>query len=180
MAKNYLDFCIATILFFAIGYALMMGPDVGGVIGAGTPFLRGNYDVGAYLSFFWMLVFAGTSATIVAGAVAERIKFKAYLIYTLVLSALIYPIYGHLVWDGGWLSRLGVKDFAGSGVVHAVGGSVGLAGAMVLGPRFGKYKDGKPQAIPGHSLTLATLGAFILWFGGSSGEGRPRHRKGGI
>ncbi|MEM2866551.1 MAG: ammonium transporter [Candidatus Hadarchaeales archaeon] len=169
MAKNYIDFCIATIAFFAVGYALMMGPDVGGIIGAGSPFLHGSYDVGTYLEFFWMLVFAGTSATIVAGAVAERIKFKAYLIYTVLLSLLIYPIYGHWVWGGGWLSKLpfgsGAVDFAGSGVVHAVGGFVGLAGAIVLGPRFGKIKEGKPQAIPGHALTLATLGAFILWFG---------------
>jgi Amt family ammonium transporter len=169
MAKNYIDFCIATITFFVVGYALMMGPDVGGIIGAGSPFLRGSYDVGTYLKFFWMLVFAGTSATIVAGAVAERIKFKAYLIYTVILSVLIYPIYGHWVWGGGWLSKLpfgaGAVDFAGSGVVHAIGGFVGLAGAVVLGPRFGKIKKGKPQAIPGHALTLATLGAFILWFG---------------
>jgi Amt family ammonium transporter len=120
--------------------------------------------------FFWQLVFAGTAATIVSGAVAERLKFPAYLIYSVVVSALIYPLYGHWVWGGGWLSKLpfgaGHVDFAGSGVVHTIGGFVGLAGALVLGPRFGKYgKDGKPRAIPGHSITLAALGTFILWFG---------------
>jgi Amt family ammonium transporter len=113
---------------------------------------------------------SGTAATIVSGAVAERLKFKAYFLYSLAVTAIIYPIYGHWVWGGGWLSKLsfgaGHVDFAGSGVVHTIGGFVGLAGAIVLGPRFGKFgKDGKPKAIPVHSIVLAALGTFILWFG---------------
>ncbi|MCG8430637.1 MAG: ammonium transporter [Candidatus Omnitrophica bacterium] len=171
MAKNGLDFAMASLAFFVVGYGLMMGDDAGGLFGTSGFFLKGdNYDVGNYLSFFWQLMFAGTAATIVSGAVAERLKFKAYFAYSLLLTALIYPIYGHWVWGGGWLSSipfgLGHIDFAGSGVVHAIGGFVGLAGAIVLGPRFGKFgKDGKPKALPGHSITLAALGTFILWFG---------------
>jgi Amt family ammonium transporter len=171
MTKNLMDFVIGSLTFFIVGYAIMMGGDWYGLWGTEGWFMLGSYyDVDAYLNMFWMLVFCGTAATIVAGAVAERLKFKAYLIYSVVVSAIIFPIYGHWVWGGGWLSTLpfglGVLDFAGSGVVHAVGGIVGLAGAMVLGPRFGKYSsDGKPRAIPGHSIALATLGVFILWFG---------------
>jgi len=106
----------------------------------------------------------------VSGAVAERLKFQAYLLYSAVVCLFVYPVFAHWVWDGGWLSKLpfglGQLDFAGSGVVHAVGGFIGLAGAIVLGPRFGKFdKDGKPRAIPGHSIFLAALGTFILWFG---------------
>ncbi|MBI4335606.1 MAG: ammonium transporter [Candidatus Omnitrophica bacterium] len=171
MAKNTIDFVIASLVFMAFGFAVMMGQDFKGLFGTTGWFLRGSdYDVGRYLMFFWQLVFAGTAATIVSGAVAERLKFKAYFLYSIVVSAIIYPIYGHWVWGGGWLSRLpfgaGHVDFAGSGVVHTIGGFVGLAGAILLGPRYGKYgKDGKPKAIPGHSITLAALGTFILWFG---------------
>lgn len=171
MAKNTIDFVIASLVFMAFGFAFMMGNDFKGLIGTSGWFLHGsNYDVGRYLLFFWQLVFAGTAATIVSGAVAERLKFKAYFLYSILVSAIIYPIYGHWVWGGGWLSKLpfgaGHVDFAGSGVVHTIGGFVGLAGAIVLGPRFGKYaKNGKPKAIPGHSITLAALGTFILWFG---------------
>ena len=171
MAKNTIDFVIASLVFMAFGFALMMGQDYRGLIGTSGWFLHGeNYDVGRYLMFFWQLVFAGTAATIVSGAVAERLKFKAYFLYSIMVTALIYPIYGHWVWGGGWLSKLpfgaGHVDFAGSGVVHTIGGFVGLAGAIVLGPRFGKFgKDRKPKAIPGHSITLAALGTFILWFG---------------
>jgi len=171
MAKNTIDFVVASLIFMAFGFAFMMGNDYKGFIGTSGWFLRGEaYDVGKYLMFFWQLVFAGTAATIVSGAVAERLKFKAYFLYSLAVTAIVYPIYGHWVWGGGWLSKLpfgiGHVDFAGSGVVHTVGGFVGLAGAIVLGPRFGKYgKDGKPKAIPGHSITLAALGTFILWFG---------------
>jgi len=167
MAKNLIDFVIASLVFYAIGFGFMMGKDAGGFIGTSEFFLGGdNYDVGRYLMFFWQLVFAGTAATIVSGAVAERLKFNAYLIYSLVVSLIIYPIYGHWVWGGGWLAKIGHVDFAGSGVVHTLGGFVGLAGAIVLGPRFGKFgKSGKPKAIPGHSITLAALGTFILWFG---------------
>jgi len=171
MTKNLMDFVIGSLTFFFIGYALMMGGDWHGLWGTeGWLMLGDYYDVDKYLNMFWMLVFCATAATIVAGAVAERLKFKAYLIYSVVVCAVIYPIYGHWVWGGGWLSTLplgvGAVDFAGSGAVHAVGGFVALAGAIVLGPRFGRYdKNGKPQAIPGHSITLAALGVFILWFG---------------
>lgn len=171
MAKNTIDFVMASLVFFAFGFALMMGQDAGGFVGTTGFFLRGaDYDVGRYLMFFWQLMFAGTAATIVSGAVAERLKFRAYFLYSLVVIALIYPLFGHWVWGGGWLSKLpfgaGHVDFAGSGVVHTIGGFVGLAGAIVLGPRFGKFgKDRKPKAIPGHSITLAALGTFILWFG---------------
>lgn len=171
MAKNLIDFVIGSLCFFVIGYVVLKGTDYLGIIGTGTPFLSGEmYDVGKYLDFFWQLVFCATTATIVSGAVAERLKFSAYLIYSACVSLFIYPIYGHWVWGGGWLSKLpfgmGHLDFAGSGVVHAVGGMIGLAGAIVLGPRFGRFdKNGKPRAIPGHSITLAALGTFILWFG---------------
>ena len=171
LTKNLMDFVIGSIAFFLVGYALMMGGDWHGLFGTTGWFMLGDYyDVDTYLNMFWMLVFCATAATIVAGAVAERLKFKAYLIYSIVVSVIIYPIYGHWIWGGGWLSQLpfgmGALDFAGSGAVHAVGGLVGFAGALILGPRFGKYdKEGKPRAIPGHSMALAVLGVFILWFG---------------
>ena len=171
MTKNLMDFVIGSLTFFLIGYAFMMGTDAGGIIGTSGFFMVGDYyDVDTYLNMFWMMVFCATAATIVSGAVAERLKFKAYILYSIVISVIIYPIYGHWIWGGGWLSSLpfgvGAVDFAGSGAVHALGAFVGLAGAMVLGPRFGKYdKNGKPRAIPGHSIVLASLGVFILWFG---------------
>ncbi|VUT24819.1 MAG: Putative ammonium transporter [Candidatus Methanolliviera sp. GoM_oil] len=166
MAKNLMDFVMGSLVFFIVGYALMLGGDYHGLFGTEGFLLLGSYyDVGKYLQFFWMLVFCATSATIVAGAVAERLKFSSYLVYSTLVCAIIYPIFGHWMWGGGWLSQLGALDFAGSGVVHAVGGFVGLAGALVLGPRFGKFVDGKTRVIPGHSMTLAALGTFILWFG---------------
>jgi Amt family ammonium transporter len=153
-----------------VGYAIMMGDDFGGIIGTSGWFMLGDfYDVDKYLNMFWLLVFCATAATIVAGAVAERLKFKAYLWYSVIVSVIIYPVYGHWVWGGGWLANLplglGALDFAGSGAVHAIGGFVGLAGAIVLGPRFGRFFNGRSGAIPGHSMTLAALGTFILWFG---------------
>ncbi len=171
MAKNLMDFVLGSLLFFFVGYAIMMGSDWNGLIGTSGWLMLGDfYDVDAYLNMFWMLVFCATAATIVSGAIAERLKFSAYLVYSVIVSAIIYPIFGHWVWGGGWLANLpfgaGAMDFAGSGVVHAVGGMVGLAGAIVLGPRFGKFgKDGKPRAIMGHSIVLGALGVFILWFG---------------
>ncbi|MDY6911334.1 MAG: ammonium transporter [Chloroflexota bacterium] len=171
MMKNLMDFSIGSITFMFVGFALMFGADKGGLIGTTGWFLTGDdYDVGQYLLFIFEVVFAATAATIVSGAVAERLKIKAYFIYSIMICALIYPIYGHWVWGGGWLANLslgvGHLDFAGSGVVHAIGGFIGLAGAIVLGPRIGKFgKDGKPRAIPGHSITLAALGCFLLWFG---------------
>lgn len=171
MTKSIMDYVVGSLAFFAVGFAIMMGTDWHGFIGTEGWFMFGKYyDVDQYLLMFWMMVFCATAATIVAGAVAERLKFKAYLIYCLVISIIIYPIYGHWIWGGGWLSTLplglGAVDFAGSGAVHALGGFVALAGAIVLGPRFGKYDiNGKPQAIPGHNIALACLGVFILWFG---------------
>jgi Amt family ammonium transporter len=171
MMKNTMDFVMGSLGYFAIGFAIMFGADKLGLFGTSGWFLAGDtYDVDKYKMFMFQLVFAATAATIVSGAVAERLKFSSYLVYSIVVSAVIYPIYGHWVWGGGWLSKLpfgmGHLDFAGSGVVHLIGGSVALAGAMVLGPRFGKYNgNGKPVAIPGHSMSLAALGTFILWFG---------------
>jgi len=171
MMKNTMDFVMGSLAYFVIGFAIMFGADKMGLFGTSGWFLTGEaYDVEKYKLFMFQLVFAATAATIVSGAVAERLKFSAYLIYSVVVSAVIYPIYGHWVWGGGWLSKLpfgmGHLDFAGSGVVHLIGGAVALAGAIVLGPRFGKFSPaGKPQAIPGHSMSLAALGTFILWFG---------------
>ena len=171
MMKNLMDFSVGSIVFMAVGFAIMFGADKAGLFGSSGWFLSGDsYDVSTYLLFMFQVVFAATAATIVSGAVAERLKIKSYFIYSLLLCALIYPIYGHWVWGGGWLSELslgvGHVDFAGSGVVHMIGGFVGLAGAVVLGPRIGKFtKDGKARAIPGHNLAFAALGGFLLWFG---------------
>jgi Amt family ammonium transporter len=169
LMKNLLDFCFAVLGYFVFGYAIMYGTE-GLLFGTRGWFLSGVESPvpGLPLEVFWLFqaVFAGAAATIVAGAVAERMNFTAYLAYSFVLSAFIYPVVGHWVWGGGWLSNLGFHDFAGSTVVHAVGGVSGLVGAWLLGPRVGKYnKDGSPNAIAGHSLPLASLGVFILWFG---------------
>jgi Amt family ammonium transporter len=170
MMKNMMDFCIGALGYWAIGFALMMGTATGItglVIGLDGFFLWGDaYDVSTIELWFWQMVFCATAATIVSGAMAERTKFSTYLIASLGVTAFIYPLYGHWIWGGGWLAGLGALDFAGSGVVHAVGGFVALAGAWIVGPRLGKYrKDGTPNGIPGHSITLAILGVFILWFG---------------
>ncbi len=171
MMKNLLDFVVGSLAFFAVGYAIMMGNDWHGLLGITGWFLHGNaYDVHTYLIWMFEVVFAATAATIVSGAVAERIKFPVYLFYSLVVSAFIYPVYAHWVWGSGWLSKLpfgvGAVDFAGSGVVHAIGGFIGLAGAIALGPRIGKYdENGKSNPILGHNLPMAALGVFILWFG---------------
>ncbi len=171
IAKNLMDFSVGSLAFWAMGYALITGTDWYGLFGTKGFFLAGeNYDVNSYLSFFWQMVFAATAATIVSGAVAERMKFSAYLLCSIALTAVIYPVCAHWVWGGGWLSRLplgmGVLDFAGSGVVHALGGITGLAASLVLGPRYGKFdRDGRPRVIPGHNIPLAALGVFILWFG---------------
>ncbi|MGB4415176.1 MAG: ammonium transporter, partial [Paludibacter sp.] len=166
--KNLMDFCIGTIVFWLIGYGLMFGSG-NGLIGAVE--LLSKTDHGAVLGipnmafFFFQLVFAATAATIVSGAMAERTKFISYLVYSAVISTIIYPISGHWIWGGGWLAQMGMHDFAGSTVVHSVGGWLALTGAWILGPRIGKYKNGKIYAIPGHSITLGTLGVFILWLG---------------
>ncbi len=170
LLKNLMDFVVGSLLFFAIGFGLMFGTDALGLVGrdgfalSHIPLTPEHAVDWAF--FLFQTMFAAAAATIVSGAVAERLKFTAYLVYTVFITALIYPISGHWVWGGGWLSQLGFIDFAGSTVVHSVGGWAGLAGAMVLGPRIGKFnKDGSANVIPGHSLTLAALGVFILWFG---------------
>jgi Amt family ammonium transporter len=168
--KNLMDFSIGSVVFWIIGYGLMYGSG-SGFIGKIEWFSKIDHGASVGLPnmafFFFQLVFAATAATIVSGAMAERTKFKAYLIFSLVISAIIYPISGHWVWGGGWLSSMETPfhDFAGSTVVHSVGGWIALIGAAFLGPRKGKYKNGKAMAIPGHSLTLAALGVFILWVG---------------
>jgi Amt family ammonium transporter len=171
MMKNLMDFVMGSLAFWVIGFALMMGNDWKGIIGTTGWFLHGDaYDVGTYLLWMFEAVFAATAATIVSGGVAERIKFPVYLFYSIIVSAIIYPIYGHWVWGGGWLSKLpfgvGAVDFAGSGVVHAIGGIIALVGAMMLGPRIGKYDEqGRVKPILGHNIPMAALGVFILWFG---------------
>lgn len=169
--KNLMDFSIGSLVFFAVGFALMFGEDKGGFIGVTGFFGKGSMEhlglgipIEAFIIF--QTVFAATAATIVSGAMAERTKFISYIFYSAVISLIIYPVVGHWIWGGGWLFQKGFVDFAGSTVVHSVGGWAALVGAAILGPRTGKYtKDGKPTAIPGHSITLAALGVFILWFG---------------
>jgi Amt family ammonium transporter len=169
LMKNLMDFSIGSILYWAIGFTIMYGDSIGGFIGMPNLFFMSdgfgdNYS--DYADLFFQTVFAATAATIVSGAMAERTEFKAYLIFSIVITVLIYPISGHWTWGGGWLSQLGFHDFAGSSIVHSVGAWVGLAGAAIIGPRIGKYgKDGKAKAIPGHNLALGALGVFILWFG---------------
>ncbi|MDU3722329.1 ammonium transporter [Clostridium celatum] len=164
--KNLMDFAIGTVVFWFIGFGIMFAGD-GSFIGGLDFFIRGDYSSSIPTSAFviFQTVFCATSATIVSGAMAERTKFSAYCVYSLIISALIYPISGHWIWGGGFLSQMGFHDFAGSTAVHMVGGVAALVGAKILGPRIGKYsKDGKARAIPGHSLTLGALGVFILWF----------------
>lgn len=169
LMKNLMDFSIGSLLYWAIGFTLMYGDSIGGFIGTPDLFFMSdgfgdNYS--DYADLFFQTVFAATAATIVSGAVAERTEFSAYLIFSIVITVLIYPISGHWTWGGGWLSELGFHDFAGSSIVHSVGGWIGLAGAAVIGPRIGKYDaKGKAKAIPGHNLTFGALGVFILWFG---------------
>ncbi|MBN1995662.1 MAG: ammonium transporter [Anaerolineae bacterium] len=170
LMKNLMDFSVGTLLFFVLGYGLMFGASASGFIGTDNFFLSklnfGPDSAYNWAFFLFQLVFAGTAATIVSGAVAERLKFSAYLVYSIIIVGLVYPISGHWLWGGGWLAELGFIDFAGSTIVHSVGGWAALAGAVILGPRIGKFnKDGSSNVIPGHSLTLAALGVFILWFG---------------
>jgi len=168
--KNLMDFCMGSIAFWMIGYGIMYGTG-SGFFGELEIFSKVNHalEIGIPNSafFIFQLVFAATAATIVSGAMAERTKFKSYLIYSVVISAVIYPVSGHWVWGGGWLSAMETPfhDFAGSTVVHSMGGWLAFIGAAFLGPRIGKYKKGRVNAIPGHSLTLAALGVFILWLG---------------
>jgi len=185
LAKNFIVFAVASISFWLIGWGLMFGngnPFIGleGILFAGgadnSPAIGDAYQ-GAYKAlnwtgvplwakFFFQLVFAGTAATIVSGAVAERIKFKSFIVFSFILVAVMYPITGHWIWGGGWLQSLGMFDFAGSSVVHSVGGWAALAGVILLGPRFGKYRaDGSVNPIFGHNMSMVTLGGLVLWFG---------------
>ncbi|MDR1915661.1 MAG: ammonium transporter [Synergistaceae bacterium] len=167
--KNLMDFALGSVAFWVIGFGIMFGADIHGIIGQFDFFVRGTYDaapqVHTYAFLIFQTVFCATAATIVSGGMAERTKFSSYCIYSIVISAIIYPISGHWIWGGGWLANLGFHDFAGSTAVHMVGGVAAMVGAYMLGPRIGKYTpDGKVHAIPGHSLTLGALGVFILWF----------------
>ena len=167
LMKNLLDFCFGALLFWLLGFRLMFGADAFAGLLA-NPFAPGasipdNIPQTAFLIFQTM--FCATTATIVSGAMAERTQFRAYFVYCIFISALVYPLAGHWTWGGGWLAALGFHDFAGSAVVHSVGGWLALVGAALVGPRIGKYKNGKPRAILGHNLTIATLGVFILWIG---------------
>lgn len=172
LMKNMMDFVLGSLFFFLIGFAVMFGGD-GALIGtkgffrieslAGADGMFNGLPIGVFI--FFHTVFCATSATIVSGAMAERTKFIAYLIYSAAISIFIYPVTGHWIWGGGWLADLGFHDFAGSTAVHMVGGVCALVGAKILGARHGKYdKAGKPNAIPGHNLPLGALGVFILWF----------------
>jgi Amt family ammonium transporter len=167
--KNLMDFAVGSIIFWVLGFGLMFGTDISGIIGTPDLFFKngwtGSIPAEAFLIF--QTVFAATAATIVSGAMAERTEFKSYLLYSLVISAVIYPVSGHWIWGGGWLSQLSTPfvDFAGSTVVHMVGGVIALTGALALGPRLGKYNGKKVNAIPGHNMVLGTLGVFILWIG---------------
>ncbi|MCM8772977.1 MAG: ammonium transporter [Candidatus Omnitrophica bacterium] len=184
LSKNFIVFAIASLAYLFLGWGLMFG-DGNGFIGLKGLFLlqgpdnspltgndyRGVYSalswvkVPLYAKFFFQLAFCGTAATIVSGAVAERIKYLSFIIFSFLMCMFIYPVVGHWVWGGGWLAKIGMLDFAGSTVVHSVGGWAALAGILLLGPRFGKYENGKTNIIPGHSLPLATIGTFVLWFG---------------
>lgn len=184
LSKNFIVFAVSTLGFLLLGWGLMFG-DGNFFIGLkGLWFLggadnspaTGNAYQGVYSAiswsgvplfakFFFQLVFCGTAATIVSGAVAERIKYKSFILFSFIMTVVIYPVVGHWIWGGGWLARLGMLDFAGSTVVHSVGGWAALAGVLLLGPRFGKYNNGSINPLPGHNLSLATLGTFVLWFG---------------
>lgn len=176
LSKNFIVFAVSSLGFLIIGWGLMFGGD-NPLIGTQHLFILGDSDLSYYKDtltsnvpfwgkFFFQLVFCGTAATIVSGAVAERVKYISFIIFSFILTLFIYPIVGHWVWGGGWLADLGFMDFAGDTVVHSVGGWAALAGALILGPRIGKYgKDGKVNAIPGHNMSLAVIGLFVLWLG---------------
>lgn len=176
LSKNFIVFAVSSLGFMLLGWGLMFGGD-NPFIGTENLFILGNADLSFYNDtltssvpfwgkFFFQLVFCGTAATIVSGAVAERVKYISFIIFSFVLTLIIYPIVGHWIWGGGWLASLGFMDFAGDTVVHSVGGWAALAGALILGPRIGKYgKAGKAKAIPGHNMSLAVIGLFVLWLG---------------
>lgn len=169
MMKNFMDMALGSVFFWIIGFSLMFGPSIGGFIGTPDLFTTGDYGGDTYPSAIWFVfqtMFCATAATIVSGAVAERTNFAVYCIYSVLISMVVYPISGHWIWGGGWLSEMGFHDFAGSTAVHMVGGVAALLGAWMIGPRVGKYNsDGTANAIPGHSIPLGGLGVFLLWFG---------------
>jgi len=184
LSKNFIVFAVSSLAFWAVGWGLMFGDGSGllglsgifGISGTDNSPATGDAYEGVYSSiswatvpllakFFFQLVFAGTAATIVSGAVAERIKYISFILFSFILVAFLYPTTGHWIWGGGWLAQLGFWDFAGSTVVHSVGGWAALAGVIVLGPRIGKYRDGKVFPIPGHNMTSATIGVMVLWLG---------------
>lgn len=176
LSKNFIVFAVSSLGFMLLGWGLMFGGD-NPFIGTEQLFILGNADLSFYNEtlttnipfwgkFFFQLVFCGTAATIVSGAVAERVKYISFIVFSFLLTLIIYPIVGHWVWGGGWLASIGFMDFAGDTVVHSVGGWAALAGVLILGPRIGKYgKDGKIKAIPGHNMSLAVIGLFVLWLG---------------
>ncbi|HBQ64663.1 MAG TPA: ammonia permease [Clostridiales bacterium] len=185
LSKNFIVFAVSSLGFLLLGWGLMFG-DGNGFIGLKGLFMAGGADnspatgeayqgvysaiswagVPFWAKFFFQLVFCGTAATIVSGAVAERIKYISFIVFSFLLTLFVYPIVGHWIWGGGFLAKLGMLDFAGGTVVHSVGGWAALTGVMILGPRVGKYtKDGKIHPIPGHNMSLATIGAFVLWLG---------------
>ncbi len=176
LSKNFIVFAVSSLGFMLLGWGLMFGGD-NPIVGTQHLFVLGKTDLSFYDGtltenvpfwgkFFFQLVFCGTAATIVSGAVAERIKYISFILFSFVLTLLIYPVVGHWIWGGGWLADLGFMDFAGDSAVHSVGGWAALSGAMILGPRIGKYdKNGKPRAIPGHNMSLAVIGLFVLWLG---------------
>jgi Amt family ammonium transporter len=175
LSKNFIVFAVSSFGFLLLGWGLMFGGDAPLVGTKGLWILSGEIDENIYTlsanvpfwaKFIFQLVFCGTAATIVSGAVAERVKYLSFIVFSFVLTLAIYPIVGHWVWGGGFLSAAGFHDFAGSTVVHSVGGWAALAGVIVLGPRFGKYdEDGTVRAIPGHNMSMATIGLFVLWLG---------------
>lgn len=167
LMKNMMDFCIGTPCYWLVGFGIMFAGS-GALIGGFDPFIQGSYDFGTlpvWVYAVFQTVFCATAATIVSGSMAERTKFSAYCCYSAAISLIVYPISGHWIWGGGWLSELGFHDFAGSTAVHMVGGVCAFVGAKIVGPRLGKYNsDGTPNAIPGHNIPLGALGVFILWF----------------
>lgn len=177
LMKNLMTICVGVLIYWLVGWGIMYGDDIAGILGF-SQFCLSGADNLVWNGWFFQMVFAATGATIVSGAMAERTKFISYLVFTVLLVAIIYPVYGHWVWSGADLALLtgegsaivkmcgaSFHDFAGSGVVHSIGGYAALAGVIILGPRIGKFKDGKPQAIPGHNITFGFLGVLLLWLG---------------